>query len=281
MVRKRKPNEYEAQQATEIVAWKREEPSVAARALGFVVEPLAWVVNKVVPQSAIRAVLDGANYIAEHLADEADVLRDAAVASIEALKSKDLETSDRVANVVHNWANGLATGIGGAGGSVGLPGMAVDIPLTITLALRSIHKIGLCYGYRCDDDMGQQFVLGILAASGANDLEERVAAITTLQALSTILQKVTWKEISAKAAQQQFGKEAAIMAIKQLAKQLGINITKRKALAAIPVIGAMIGASVNYWYMNDVCWAARRAFQERWLKEQGRWPYVDEPPQPA
>ena len=50
-----------------------------------------------------------------------------------------------------------------------------------------------------------------------------------------------------------------------MAKQIGINITKRKALQAIPVIGALVGGSVNGWYIKDVGWAARRAFQERWL----------------
>jgi hypothetical protein len=218
---KRKPSKYEIQQASEIQDWKREEPSVAAKAIGFVVEPMAWLVNKVVPESAIRAVLDGANFVAEHLADESDVLRDADAPSIDSLRSKDLEVSDRIANVVHNWANGMAAAIGGGGGAFGLAGMAVDVPVTITLALRSIHKIGLCYGYRCDDEIGQRFVLGILAASGANDQEERLAAITTLQLISTMLQKVTWKKISATAAEKQFGKEAAVMAIKQLAKAAG------------------------------------------------------------
>jgi hypothetical protein len=46
---------------------------------------------------------------------------------------------------------------------------------------------------------------------------------------------------------------------------LGINITKRKALQAIPVIGAGVGASLNGWYIKEVGWAARRAFQERWF----------------
>ena len=55
--------------------------------------------------------------------------------------------------------------------------------------------------------------------------------------------------------------------IKSLAKQLGINLTKRKALQAIPAIGALVGASVNGWYIKEVGWAARRAFQERWLLE--------------
>ena len=55
--------------------------------------------------------------------------------------------------------------------------------------------------------------------------------------------------------------------IKNLAKQLGVNLTKRKALHAIPAIGALVGASVNGWYIKEVGWTARRAFQERWLLE--------------
>jgi hypothetical protein len=73
-----------------------------------------------------------------------------------------------------------------------------------------------------------------------------------------------------KAAASQLSKEASILAIKNLAKQLGVNITKRKALASIPFIGAAIGGSVNGWYIKEVGRAARRSFQERWLIENGK-----------
>jgi hypothetical protein len=81
------------------------------------------------------------------------------------------------------------------------------------------------------------------------------------------LAKVTWKKMAEKAAESQLSKEAAILAVKNLAKQLGVNITKRRALAAIPFIGAAVGGSVNGWYIKEVGWAARRSFQERWLLE--------------
>ncbi len=69
---------------------------------------------------------------------------------------------------------------------------------------------------------------------------------------------------------QAFSREGAIIAVRSLARQLGINLTKRKALQAIPVIGAAVGGSVNAWYMHDVTTAARHAFQTRWLAERGK-----------
>ena len=80
-----------------------------------------------------------------------------------------------------------------------------------------------------------------------------------------------------KALERQLAKEAVMISMKNLGRQLGMNITERKILQAIPVIGAVVGASVNGWFMNDVGWAARRAFQERWLIENNRIQVCDGP----
>jgi EcsC protein family len=66
-------------------------------------------------------------------------------------------------------------------------------------------------------------------------------------------------------------KEAAIIALRDIARQLGLNLTKRKMLQVVPFLGAGIGAAVNWKFMDDVAWAARRAYQERWLQDRGRF----------
>ncbi len=200
------------------------------------------------------------------MASKDDIIREACCDCISDLRYKDLAISDKLADNVHNWAIGFAVVEGGGTGVFGLPGMIVDIPATITLALRTVHKIGLCYGYEADSEEDKQFILGILAASGANTIEEKSFALLYLKSIEQMLLKQTWKHIETVAARQA-GKEASVMAIRKIAKQLGINITKRKALAAIPFIGAVIGGSVNGWYLNEVSWAAKRAYQERWLVE--------------
>jgi hypothetical protein len=258
---------YEREQIEAIKKWKAEEPGVVSKAFGVAIEPLAWLVRKVVPESAVRGALDFSNSVAEWLTDRGDIVRDARVRTLSELRTKDLKLSDKLADEVHNWAIGIAVAEGAGTGVFGLLGAPVDVPAIITLALRTIHKIGVCYGYECSNEIDRKFALGVLAAAGANSVGEKNAALTMLRTIQVTLAKVTWKKMAEKAAESQLSKEAAILAVKNLAKQLGVNITKRRALAAIPFIGAAVGGSVNGWYIKEVGWAARRSFQERWLLE--------------
>jgi len=258
---------YEQTQIGEILKWRAEVPSVMSKALGVALSPVTWLIGKVVPEAAIRGVLDFSSGAAEWMTDTNDITRDAGVASLGELRTLDLQTSDRLANAVHNWAIGLAGAEGGLTGAGGLIGLAVDIPAVIVMALRTIHKIGACYGFSIETKEDRDFVLAILAASGANDMEEKVAALLTLRTIEVALAKQSWKKLAQKAATEKLSREAGIITLKNLAKQLGVNLTKRKALQAIPAVGAIVGASVNGWYIKEVGWAARRAFQERWLIE--------------
>jgi len=263
-------SEYENKQVELIKDWEQQVPGVVSKGVGLLAKPAAWLVQKVVPQSAIKAALNAANSAGKKLADESDILRDGNVTTIEALRKLSLETSDRLANEVHNWAIGMATAEGGAAGVTGVAGIAVDVPAVLTLALRTIHKIGLCYGYRADTKEEQDFVLSILSAAGSNSQKEKTQALLALKTIEVVVQKQTWKEIERRAAQSA-GKEFGIIAIKNLCKQLGINLTKRKALQVIPGVGAAVGAAVNADFLRDVGYAARRVYQKRWLEENGKW----------
>lgn len=256
---------YEEKQHHEILAWKDEKPGVISRTWGYLLAPIAWLVNQVVPAKSTQAALESANAAGKWLADKEDLLRDAGVQSIDELRQKDLELSDRLADSCHNWAIGIASAEGAVTGVGGILTAPVDIPAIITIATRTIHKIGLCYGFECQSPEDKQFVLGVLAAAGSNTMREKLSALASLRLLQQILAKQTWKKMAEKSVEQQVSREGALVALRSLAKQLGINLTKRRALAAIPVVGAAVGGSVNGWYIKEVGWAARRVFQERWL----------------
>lgn len=263
----RRATDYEKAEFNGIQKWENEPPNIVNQALGVVSTPVVWLAQKLVPQKAIEGCLNLANAAGSALADSGDILRDTKVSKISDLKNVKLEVCDEVANSVHNWALAFAAAEGGAAGFFGLAGMAVDIPSLITFSLRSIHKVGMCYGYESTNYDDERFILNVLSAAGANNPTEKMAAITTMRSIQQMIMKTTWKKMAETAAQKTLSKEAGVIAVKNLAKQLGINITKRKALQAIPFIGAGIGATMNAQYINDICWAARRSFQKRWLDE--------------
>ncbi len=267
---KEKMTPYEYNEYEQIIKWQNEEPSVVSQTINGILKPVSWLVGKIVPPKAIQGALTAFDGLAELLTDSNDIKRDGGVDNVEELRIKDLQLSDKLANEVHNWANGIAAVEGAGTGTLGLPGLIADIPSLITMSLRVIHKIGLCYGYDCITQTDKQFVYSILSAAGSNSIKEKAASISTLQAINKTIAGVTWKKMAEKATENKFGIEALILAIKQLAKQLDINITKRKAKQAIPFIGAGVGAALNIAFINDVAWAARRAYQERWLMENGK-----------
>jgi hypothetical protein len=266
--------DYEKEQIRAIAEWKEEKPSAVRTALGFVLFPLSIFIQAVIPRPAIRRAIEGASAAAEWLADEGEVRRKGEVSAIGELRTKDLRRSDKLAHEVHHWAVGLAAAEGVGSGFWGLYGLALDIPFIITFALRTIHKIGLCYGYQAKDEEGRRFVLALLSVAGANTPGEKAEAIKILRAIDLMVAKRTMKTVAEKAVLRQLAKETVLISMEKLSSQVGINITERKVLQAIPAIGAAVGGSVNGWFLNDVGWAARRAFQERWLIENDLIPAI-------
>lgn len=262
-------NDYERAQLEAVRVWKSEPPSIASQALLKLLSPAIFLVDKLVPIEAMEAVIERTRVAGLKLADVNDVVRAGGVKELSELRGVPLEKCDQLASSVQRWAVGFAAGEGAATGAAGLVGIAVDIPAALALAFRTIYKTGICYGY-APTSGDTEFVHGVLAASGANTMQEKVAALACLSAIRTTLHQQTWKMMANRAAEHAFSREGAILAVRGLARQLGINLTKRKALQAIPVIGAVVGASVNAWYIRDVASSARRAYQERWLFENGK-----------
>jgi len=257
--------EYEKRQIIEIDEWKNKEPGIISNGLGKVTGVLSKVVHLIVPPSAIEGALNGVNAAGKFLADEKDILKDGGVGAIQDLRSKDLELSDRLANSVHNWAIGTAIVEGGACGFYGARALVFDVPALLLLSVRTIHKIGLCYGYRADTPAEKQYVLQILSLAGSNSNAEKQAAMIEISKLKTLLEK-GFEEIS-----EQQWREAFLLLIKKLCEQIGVNLTERKAILTLTVVGVLVGAAINGNFIRDLGYAAIRSYQERWLTDNDKW----------
>lgn len=266
-----KLTEYEAKQFSAIQAWKTQEPSVISKSLGTVFSPVSWLTQKLIPEKAIRRAVYAAIKTADKLTDRGDIKKSGNVSEIRKLLEKELDLPDKLAANVHNWAIGLATTGGIATGLGGAVTLAADIPAMVTLALRTIYKIGLCYGYESKTDDDRLFILAVPAISSANSMGDKMIALNTLDAVRTNSDRPpepSPDDTAESTRENHLTKKDTDIGIDHLSKAIGLNLTKRKILQLIPAVGAVVGGSVNGWYLRDVGWSARRAYQERWLKDK-------------
>ncbi len=260
-------SDYEARQLKLIRDWQAESPGWGARLLAKPGGKIAGAVQALVPEDALRATLDGVNRVAEKLADERSILKRAGVVTLTELREKkDLKACDELMRTEQRRAMAMG-GVGGAAfGVAGAAGMVADVPALIALALRTIHRVGLCYGEDLRQPGYRQLAIGIFALASANSLEEKQAAVAALRNFNIdSLSEAAWRDGVERAAEREFAKEAAVFSLNNLASKLGINLGKRKAAGVMPVIGAIVGGSVNAWYLYDVAQVSRYVFQERWL----------------
>lgn len=260
---------YEVRQQQAIAVWNRQQPAVLMSWLSSGLTPLSRLLEKVVPPSAVQAGLEAACTLGERLASPRRLLEQTGLERVTDLREASLELCDGLADRVHDRAIAMAAAEGGVTGATGLAAMAVDIPGLMTLSLRTIYQIGLCYGFELKGEEGRQLALRIFSLAGANSLQEKEAALMGLAAIRQMLLHQSWSQIQ-QAAGAVMGREALVVVLRDVSRQLGVNLTRRKALNVVPVVGGAVGAAINAGFVKDVGWAARRTFQQMWL--EGRVP---------
>jgi hypothetical protein len=140
-------------------------------------------------------------------------------------------------------------------------GLAVDVPATITLALRTVRLVGLCYGFGDDTEAERIFILDILQLAGANSMADKKEALARLDQDRAEISPEAWGKI-VRLTGQAAGAQATM---NRVAAVLGVNLSTRKLAQIVPLLGAAVGAGVNVAFQNDVARAARHAYRERWL----------------
>ena len=246
----RNATDYERAQIVEIAVWKGKSPGSAAKWMGRAAAPFDKAVRAAFSEETIESALAEANKLA------GKTLRE----DMDAPLPADLESADHEAATSRKWAIGMA-GAGGAGaGAAGFVGLALDIPFTVTMALRAIRRIGAAYGYQSEEE--EQFAMRVLAAASSNTASEKNKALEALE------DGYEGEVSNAAASRGPIAKEGAVFAMRGLAVSLARNLAGRKAAQAIPVVGAAIGAAASVSFLDDVCTAAQRIYQERFLRDR-------------
>lgn len=189
-------------------------------------------------------------------------LSKAAQTAILTMKNKPGEKSW---NKLHKLA--VAT-TGGVGGFFGLPALAVELPVSTTIMLRSIADIARSESEDIFSDEFKISCLEVFALGGPSKSDD--ATESGYYAVRTALAQSVSRaaEYIAKKGLIEEGSPAIVRLIVQISERFSINISEKAAAQAIPAIGAAGGAVINTLFIDHFQDMARGHFIVRRLERK-------------
>ena len=179
----------------------------------------------------------------------------------------ELKAADAVAKHYWNWHLAYALGEGGATGAVGFAGLVADVPALLAVSLRLIRQIGICYGFDMASQQEQEYLMHVLRIGSTSNVKARMESLIALKHVEQILLKLSWQKMSRDLARKEISRRSLLASTRQFAQRMGLHLTERKALQLVPVIGALVGASFNALFVNDVGRSAYMVYRRRRIAE--------------
>ena len=240
-------SDYEALQVQQIAQWKSTAPSRLSELVDVATAPLTWVVGHFIPKGVVTKLVTSMEAVAEKADSQTEVLEAAGVSDILDLKNSSLEQCDRLANRFSARAERFAVVESTA---AGLGGPLFHIPQQLIASLRSIMRIGHCYGYPLTRPVDRLVIIDILEIAMVQQPPERQAVLRDL--------------FEAAAA-----RESSLEGEADLIARTSRNMIAEEALDLVPVVGPAVSFLFDSTFMHSVDETARRVFQERWLRHNG------------
>lgn len=150
----------------------------------------------------------------------------------------------------------VTTALGAVGGFGGLPGALVELPVTVTVLLRVIQGVAADQGFDPASESVQFDCIRVLAAAGplgADDGADLGFVAMRLTLTGGAMQKL----------------------IAAVAPRLAVALGQKLAAQAVPVLGAVAGAGVNYVYTRYYQQIAQVHFGLRRLAIEADIPHDD------
>ncbi len=159
-------------------------------------------------------------------------------------------------------------GTGGVGGAFGWGALAIELPLSTAIMLRSIADISRSEGEDLTSPEAQLACLEVFALGGPSSQDD--AAETGYYAIRSTLAKsmaAAAERISRQGVTAE-GSPAVVRFMAKIAERFGVSVSEKTAAMAIPILGALGGAAVNAIFMAHFQNMARGHFKIRKLERR-------------
>jgi len=177
-----------------------------------------------------------------------------------------LGTSEgRSSDIMHKILVSLS---GAGGGAFGLPALALELPISTTIMLRSIADIARSEGEDLNDPHVKIECIQVFALGGSSKNDD--ASETGYFAVRTALAR-TVSDAAQHIASKGLTRESApvlLRLISRVSSRFGVVVSEKVAAQAIPLIGAAGGALINSLFINHFQDVARGHFIIRRLEKR-------------
>jgi len=180
-----------------------------------------------------------------------------------AIGSLDAKPRGKASNRLHQAA---AAASGAIGGAFGLGALAVELPISTTILLRSIAEIAREEGEDLSRPEASLACFEVFALGGSR--KEDAAIEGGYLAVRTALARSVSDSARFIAQQGLVSETAPVVArlISQVAARFGVTVSQKLAAQAVPILGAVGGAAVNLAFMEHFQIIARGHFIVRRLE---------------
>ena len=214
-----------------------ENPSLAIKLANHIGRPIELMIEKV-DSKKLTKVTEKA-------------LKKSLSVAISSLNKKD----KGVSNTKHKFMTAFS---GSVGGAFGLPALAIELPISTTIMLRSIADIADSQGHDLNNIETQMaclevFSLGSSKSTTDDGAESAYFSARGAVALEMKLAVDAVAGMSEKAIQDAIVKgnlPVFVKIIETIASRFGITVSEKMVAQSVPIIGAIGGASINLMFMN-------------------------------
>jgi hypothetical protein len=157
---------------------------------------------------------------------------------------------------------------GGIGGFFGLPALAIELPISTTIMLRSIADIGRSEGEAISKVESKIACIEVFALGGPSKSDD--ASESGYFAIRAALARSVTKaaEFIAEKGVAEEGAPALVRLIIQISERFSIQVSEKAAAQAVPAIGAAGGAIINTLFIDHFQDMARGHFIVRRLERK-------------
>ena len=231
--------DHETRAKAELAAWRTAvlaEPSAFARAA----KGLQMQVNRMIPEKIHKAITSVIEQMTRGILVGSDFVTGQPLAT-----GSLREREDRVRKAVNGYRN-LATAEGGVAGAGGFLLAAADFPALIAIKIKLLFEVATLYGHEAGDWRERLYILSIfqLAFSGADHRKAIYLAMTDGRQPASP-EVFDWRKF-----QQEYRDYIDLAKLAQM----------------LPIVGAPVGAIVNYRLIEQLGETAINAYRARWFE---------------